>query len=164
MKIRENKIYELFFTSVKTVFDNTENPPKYKTLNHPERIRVSYSRQNFVNDQVSNLLDIHRKEILISIALQMVRSQDNMDYFPENHFLARKFPEKLSCFKVYPICRIFNWRQMVANEQVSHIVKIHKKKYTRFNCSSNGKKPRQYGLFSWKPFPSTKISRKVIIF
>ena len=122
LQIGENKIDGLLCTSVKTAFDNTSNSLKYGSLNHAEVIRVLYWRRNFANDQVSIFFNTNRKEMLIANALQMVKSQENVDYFPEIHFLPRKFCEKLWFFKLHPICGTFNWRQIFSNDHMSHIV------------------------------------------
>ena len=81
--------------------------------------RIFNWRQMIANEQVSQIVMIHRKTILIWIALKLVRSQNNIYYFLENRFVIRWFSEKLWFFKVHPFSRIFNWRRMVLNEQLS---------------------------------------------
>ena len=47
---------------------------------------------------MSHIVMTDRKEMLIANALQMVKRLKNLDYFPEIHFLPRKFCEKLWFF------------------------------------------------------------------
>ena len=50
--IGENKIYWLFFTTVKTALDSSNNSLKYKSLNNDEKKITLILTSDFVNDQV----------------------------------------------------------------------------------------------------------------